>query len=103
MIKAAEARGYPMADLRARQFVFEDFERFDRILVMDRSNLENVKKLLPNPSNHADLATPKLLLDHVPELGLSEVPDPYYTRDFEQTVDLMELAIERLLRDISNG
>jgi len=31
--------------LRARQFSVEDFESFDRILVMDQSNLQNVLRL----------------------------------------------------------
>src|SRR5690348_8407096 len=43
---AARARGIEMAG-RARQFTSEDWERFDYVLAMDRSNFENLRALLP--------------------------------------------------------
>lgn len=41
-VAEAEARGYPMADLRAQQFTTADFDWFDLILAMDRSNLRDI-------------------------------------------------------------
>ncbi|HBM48882.1 MAG TPA: phosphotyrosine protein phosphatase, partial [Marinobacter sp.] len=39
---AAERRGVDIAELRARQIQAEDLDRFDYVLVMDRSNLADV-------------------------------------------------------------
>ncbi len=96
-IEAAARRGYDMRALRARQLTADDFRRFDHVLVMDRSNLADARALMP-----AGGAVPRLFLDHAPELGRSEVPDPWYTRDFDGALDLIEAASDGLLRDLLN-
>lgn len=85
MIAAAEQRGIKMSDLRARQFVAQDFDRFDLIIGMDESNMRNIEALRPI-GNH----TPVRLMTDFVETPESEVPDPYYTRDFEGALDLLE-------------
>jgi protein-tyrosine phosphatase len=86
MQEAAEARGYDLSDLRARQITARDFARFDLIVAMDHRNLRNIETLRP-----AGNATPvRLFTDYAPERGLRDVPDPYTTRDFEGTLDLIE-------------
>ncbi len=93
-IAAAKARGYPMADLRARQFTPEDFDAFDLIIAMDRRNLADIEDQRPAGSE-----TPvRLMLDYLPEAGLRDVPDPYYTRDFDAALDLVEAACRALVR-----
>jgi len=93
-IAAAKVRGYPMADLRARQFTPEDFDAFDLIIAMDRSNLADIEDQRPAGSE-----TPvRLMLDYLPEAGLRDVPDPYYTRDFDAALDLVEAACRALVR-----
>lgn len=95
-IRAAARRGYDLAPLRARQITRADFDRFDRILVMDRANLADVERLRP-----AGSATPVVrLLDHAPEVGHRDVPDPYYTGEFDLVLDLVEAACRGLLRDL---
>lgn len=92
MQAAAKARGYDMSDLRARQFTAEDFERFDLIIGMDASNIANMERLRP-----AGNATPvRLFTDYAPERGMDEVPDPYYTRDFDGALDLVEACARGL-------
>ncbi|MEQ9695072.1 low molecular weight protein-tyrosine-phosphatase [Shimia sp. SDUM112013] len=86
MQAAARARGYDFSDLRARQFEAADFDRFDLILGMDASNIANMERLRP-----AGSTTPlRLFTDYAPERGMDEVPDPYYTRDFDSVLDLIE-------------
>lgn len=94
-IRAAAARGYDLTSLRARQFETGDFARFDRILVMDSDNLRSVEAMRPagSPTGVARL------LDHAPETGRRDVPDPYYTGDFDGALDLIEAACRGLLRD----
>src|SRR5690554_6790139 len=45
---AAAARGYAISNLRARQVVAEDFDKFDYVLAMDKSNIENMKEFMPS-------------------------------------------------------
>ena len=96
MHAAARARGIEIADLRARQFAVADFDRFDLILGMDADNLIEIESLRPTGN-----ATPvRLFTDYTPESGADHVPDPYYTRDFDGALDLIEQAARGLLRDL---
>jgi protein-tyrosine phosphatase len=92
MRAAAKARGLDISDLRARQFRGADFEAFDLIIAMDASNLDNIEALRP-----AGNETPvRLFTGYAPETGADHVPDPYYTRDFDGCLDLIEQAAKGL-------
>lgn len=92
MQKAAQRRGYDLSDLRARQFQARDFERFDLIVVMDADNRENAEMLRPIGND-----TPlRLMTDFLDEPETDHVPDPYYTRDFDGTLDLIERAAQQM-------
>ncbi|MGR3614605.1 MAG: low molecular weight protein-tyrosine-phosphatase [Paracoccaceae bacterium] len=92
MQDAAQARGLDISDLRARQFVGADFDRFDLIVVMDDENLRAVQALRPS-----GCATPvRLFTEYAPHAGMDHVPDPYYTRDFDAALDLIEVAAQGL-------
>ena len=96
--QAAALRGYDLSHLRARQVRREDFDEFDYILAMDRANLEDLLDL--RPAHFAgDL---RLFLAYAPELGVEEVPDPYYggSDGFGHVLDLIEAASEGLLQEI---
>lgn len=91
MQAAARARGYEMAELRARQVSPADFHRFDLILGMDGQNLADLRRL-----NRSGAET-RLFTDYAPALGANQVPDPYYTRDFDGALDLIEACADGLL------
>jgi protein-tyrosine phosphatase len=84
MQAAARARGYDLSPLRARQVSRADFDTFDLILAMDRDTLADLRAMAPEGG--ARLA---LFLD---PLGGGDVPDPYYTRDFDGALRLIEQA-----------
>ena len=86
MQAAARARGYDLSTLRARQVTKADFLEFDLILAMDRSNMSSLEDLRA-PSGGAELAL---------FLGEGDVPDPYYTRDFDGCIDLIEDRAEAM-------
>ena len=90
MQAAAAARGIDLSGLRARQFVVADFDRFDLIVAMDAQNLADIAAL-----RQAGNKTPVEMMD---EAG---VPDPYYTRDFDGALDIIDAAANRLLVRIS--
>ena len=95
---AARRRGYEMAGLRARTIERRDFERFDLILAMDRSNWSALQRLAP----HASRERVRLFLEFAADAGVLEVPDPYYggPNGFEEVLDLIEAASRGLLRHL---
>ncbi len=92
MQKAARARGIEMADLRARQFGPADFDAFDMIVAMDADNLARIEAQRP-----AGNETPVHLLTDFGNTGADHVPDPYYTRDFDGCLDLIEACARALI------
>jgi protein-tyrosine phosphatase len=91
MQAAARARGHDLSALRARQFGPSDFDAFDLIFAMDAANLRDIEAQRP-PGN----ATP--IENFAALAGAAEVPDPYYTRDFEGCFDLIEACAVALSR-----
>ncbi len=96
MQDAARRRGYDLSDLRARQFRAEDFAQFDLIIGMDAENVAAMERLRP-----AGNATPvRVFTEYAPDRGASAVPDPYYTRDFEGALTLIEACAAGLRDDL---
>jgi protein-tyrosine phosphatase len=98
-VRAGARRGYDLAGQRARRFSAADFDAFDLILVMDDANLRDVTDLRP-----AGSPTPvQRLLDHAPESGVTAVPDPWYTGDFDGALDLIEAGCRGVLRALGRA
>ena len=93
--QAAALRGYDLSSLKARQVDSADFVRFDRILAMDRDNLELLRQACPS-EHHGKLG---LFLEFASRHEEDEVPDPYYggPEGLERVLDLIEDAAEGLL------
>ncbi len=94
--QAASGRGYDMSDLRGRKFEYQDFERFDYILAMDKANLAILQSLAP-----ADYPL-GLFLEYANHYAGHEVPDPYFggAQGFEDVLDRVEDAAHGLLQHI---
>jgi protein-tyrosine phosphatase len=89
MIKAAAVRGYDLTGLKARAFVVQDFDRFDVILAMDASVQSDLERQRPKGSTTG-----------IRLLSSGEVPDPYYTRNFDQALDLIEQGCHNILKSL---
>ncbi|WP_109832862.1 low molecular weight protein-tyrosine-phosphatase [Reichenbachiella versicolor] len=91
-IQVAEENGIPISH-RARQFQAEDFEDFDFVIAMDRSNYSNMKALVNyEPKNLY------YMRDFDPEAnGDLDVPDPYYGG-----IDGFNLIFQMMSRSIDN-
>ncbi|MGM0828725.1 MAG: low molecular weight protein-tyrosine-phosphatase [Bacillota bacterium] len=81
--------------LLARQFQGED-KKYDHIVAMDTSNEHNMKKILDS-DHHGKVFK---LLDLVEECREKDVPDPYYTGNFQEVYDLVESGCSQLLEKI---
>jgi len=93
---AAAARGITLEGA-ARQVRPSDFDDFDLLVAMDRSNLRDLLALAPDDAARAKV---RLLAD-----GDRDVPDPYYggERGFDDVLDLVTEACERLLDEVRAG
>ena len=92
MRAAAKKRGYQL-DSVARQVEPGDFEKFDHIVAMDRSNYEDLLAICPKEHQHKIV----LLRDWDQERG--DVPDPYYgaADGFDLVIDIVERSCRKLL------
>ncbi|WP_430613756.1 low molecular weight protein-tyrosine-phosphatase [Flavobacterium sp. JP2137] len=88
-IAIAQKNKIDLSAQRARQFQVSDFETFDYIYMMDRSNYSNVIAMAPHQQA---IDKVQLILDEHPKSHLSEVPDPYFGGDdgFEQVYQLLD-------------
>lgn len=88
--RVMHAHGMPIDDLRARAFNLDDFDRFDRILVADRRNYQDVSALASDDAQRDKVG---FMLENLP--GSPELPDPYLGQpeDFERTFTLLEQAL----------
>ena len=84
-IKKLTDAGVNSNGLVARQISEEDFLHFDYIIPMDDDNLENIRKQIDDDTN----IVVKKLLDFVPDSKVKNVPDPYFTGDFDETYELV--------------
>ena len=92
---SAEAgrRGIDMSYIRSRKVIADDFTRFDLIVAMDAQNLRDLQAIQPVGS----AAKLVKLLEYAPELGIHDVPDPYYEDNFPEVLNMIELACGKLL------
>lgn len=97
-VAAANKRGYDLAVLRARQVQVADFDEFDYVLAMDKSNLADLERI--KPSHFTGYLG--LFLEFGERGDYREVPDPYYGENdgFELVLDLVEDAAQGLLNHI---
>lgn len=80
----------------ARQVIKEDLESFDYIVAMDNSNISNLKAL----DKQLKTSKVRLLLDYTEEHSGKEVPDPYYTGNFDEVYQLVIDGCQGLLTEI---
>ena len=101
MNAAAQKRGLSLKG-SARQFTAKDFENFDLILAMDRSNYRDILSLDPT-GQYTDKV--KLMCSFCRSHDEKEVPDQYYGGEsgFDYVIELLLDACEGLLDKISQG
>lgn len=89
------ARGYTVGKNKSRQVIDRDFERYDLILSMDQSNLNDLRRLCPGEHTHKL----RLFLEFANAPDTREVPDPYYgnVQGFERVLDLCEAGARGLV------
>lgn len=94
-----ENRGYKLDKSRSRKVEEKDFQRFDWIFAMDRTNLVELQRLCP-PQHAYKL---RLFLDGAVISNADEIPDPYYGNlaGFERVLDLCEIGARNLVKNLA--
>jgi protein-tyrosine phosphatase len=87
-VECAKKRGYEINHLISRKIRSHDFDHFDYILGMDKSNVANLRTIAPTRSK------PKieLLLEYGDRYHGKEIPDPFNkpVKDYELALDMIE-------------
>jgi len=73
-IEVAEKNGLDITNQRSRKFIQEDFDRFDLIYAMDKSNYKNIIALARSVEDEQKV---KMILNEIAPND-KDVPDPYY-------------------------
>tara|TARA_R100000935_G_scaffold48251_1_gene72625 strand:- start:17013 stop:17420 length:408 start_codon:yes stop_codon:yes gene_type:complete len=99
-ISIAKKYGIDISQQRCRQFTAKDFDEYDLIYAMDRSNYENIVALAENENA---IAKVNLLL-HRSNVTSKEVPDPYYGGEdgFEEVFQLIDAACNLIAQNINH-
>ena len=98
-IAVAKKYGIDITYQRARQFQPQDFKNFDLILVMDKSNYQNLIHLAQNEVHKKKV---NLILDYS-NSALGEVPDPYWDDNgFEAVYQMLDEACDQILLKYNN-
>ena len=87
-VASAKRRGYDLTHLVARRIRSHDFDHFDLILAMDKSNIASLKTVAPTRTKHKI----ELLLEYGNKFHSKEVPDPYggEVKDFDLALEMIE-------------
>lgn len=82
--------------MKARQVNKTDWEHFDYMIAMDDQNIEDLYQL---QQKNAEIEVVKLM-DFVTDAPVTNVPDPYFTGDFDETYRLVSEGCLNVLHHI---
>lgn len=101
MRETARSMGYPIDELRARQFVQADYDEFDLIYAMDSSNYNNIIRLARNEDDKKKV---RMILNESNPNSNQEVPDPYYGGEegFVNVFNLLDEATDVIINNIKS-
>ncbi len=101
-IDIARTNGIDISDQACRKFIEEDFDVFDYIYVMDKSNLIDVLSMARNDNDKMKV---KLILEEISPGRSMEVPDPYYEggRGFEKVFEMLDAACDKIENKLNHA
>lgn len=99
--RIAAENGVDISGQQCRQFVAEDFDRFDKIFVMDESNYRNVRKIAGEKWNQHKV---DFLMNLVTPNCNQDIPDPWYGNldGYSKVFDMIDKACKNLVRNLKS-
>ncbi len=100
-IEVAKSYDIDISKQKARQFNVMDFEKFDIIYVMDKSNFNTINGLDIEKKYSKKI---KLILNEIYPNKNNDVPDPYYGEEngFEVVYNLLDKASDKIIQQLKN-
>jgi protein-tyrosine phosphatase len=101
-VNVARAHNLDLTSHRARMFIPRDFDEFDRIFVMDRTNYNDVMGVARDSNDESKV---DYILNAIYPGEDRHVPDPWYggKEGFEKVFQLLDLACESLAMNTSSN
>ena len=98
----AKKFGVDISALRGRQFSVSDFDEFDEIYVMDKSNYEDILALSRNQQDEEKV---EMILNLTSPGKNHSVPDPYFggISGFDKVFKMLDEACEVIIKKHKNG
>lgn len=98
-ISTARRHGLDITRHRASQFGIKDFDRYDMIFVMDKSNYQNVTRLARNDNDRRKV---RMIMNMTTAGKNTDVPDPYYSGNdgFELVYSMLDEACDMIANEI---
>ncbi|MCH4168185.1 MAG: low molecular weight phosphotyrosine protein phosphatase [Streptococcaceae bacterium] len=87
-VRILKTHGLKIGGKTSRPVTSADFYHYDWIIGMDLNNVTDLEQMAPCDAT----ATITSFLSVVPDLMTDGVPDPYYSGNFEQTYELVQLG-----------
>lgn len=100
-VRIGEKHNLNLTEQRARQFEAFDFDKFDRIYVMDSSNYADVLLLARNDQDKEKVS---LILDVLFPGENRNVPDPYFGQGeegFQKVYEMLDRACAKIATEFS--
>ncbi len=92
-IAVAEKHGVDISGQKARKIKQDDFDLYDYLFAMDKSNLADLRSLSPD-EHHGKI---RLFTHYGEGQKDQEVPDPYYDDGFDDVYAMIDHAAEQLV------
>lgn len=83
-------------DIKSKQLLAVDFFLYDYLIAMDDKNYNDMKVI----GLGKNVEKIRKLLDYAPQLIENNVPDPYYSQNFEEVYLMIETACKDLFKDL---
>lgn len=98
--KVARMNGIEICDQRARKFVAEDFERFDKIYALAKDVLQEMKRIAKMKFDESKV---DLLMNEVHPGKNLDVPDPWPRPEgaYHEAFQLIDVACESIVKKYS--
>jgi protein-tyrosine phosphatase len=99
--KVAKLNGIDICEQRARQFVKEDFQRYDKIYAMAEDVIDDIRRIA---RDKFDASKVELFLNELHPGKDMEVPDPWYGAEpgYHEVYKLIDATCEAIVRKYAN-
>jgi len=81
---------------KARQVTLDDLSQYDYLIGMDSENVGNIRRL----AGYKKVGSIQRLLDFLEDSPIADVPDPYYTGNFDEVYEMVSKSCVNLLNEI---